>query len=165
MDETWLYHYDPETKQQSVEWRHSVSPRPQKFRVQKSAGKILDSIVWDQEGILRIDCLPKGHTISAEYSSSLLVQLKDILMEKRRGEVIKVVLFLHNAPPHRAFATQKKLAYLDFECLDHPPYSPDSAPSDYHLFPELKEQLKGRHFLALRGGHCCGGDLFGRTTF
>jgi len=30
MDETWLYHYDPETKQQSMEWRHSGSPRPQK---------------------------------------------------------------------------------------------------------------------------------------
>jgi len=27
-DETWLYHYDPETKQQSLEWRHSGSPRP-----------------------------------------------------------------------------------------------------------------------------------------
>jgi len=27
MEETWLYHYDPETKQQSVEWRHSGSPR------------------------------------------------------------------------------------------------------------------------------------------
>jgi len=42
--------------------------------------------------------------------------------------------------------TQKKLAYLGFQCLDHPPYSPDLAPSDYHLFPGLKEQLKGRHF-------------------
>jgi len=41
---------------------------------------------------------------------------------------------------------QKKLAYLDFQCLDHPPYSPDLAPSDYHLFPVLKKQLKGRHF-------------------
>jgi len=27
-DETWLYHYDPETKQQSMEWRHSGSPHP-----------------------------------------------------------------------------------------------------------------------------------------
>jgi len=44
MDETWLYHYDPETKQQSMEWRHSGSPRPKKFRVQKSAGKVLASI-------------------------------------------------------------------------------------------------------------------------
>ena len=34
MDETWLYHYDPETKQQSMEWRHSGLPRPKRFRVQ-----------------------------------------------------------------------------------------------------------------------------------
>jgi len=51
-----------------------------------------------------------------------------------------------NAPSHQALATQKKLAYLGFQCLDHPPYSPDLAPSGYHLFPGLKKQLKGRHF-------------------
>jgi hypothetical protein len=28
MEETWLYHYDRETKQQSMEWRHSGSNRP-----------------------------------------------------------------------------------------------------------------------------------------
>ena len=54
---------------------------------------------------------------------------------------------MHNyAPAHRALVTQKKLAYLGFQCLDHPPYSPDLAPSDYHLLPGLKKQLKGRHF-------------------
>ena len=68
-----------------------------------------------------------------------MVQLKDILKEKRRGKVTKVVLFLHdNAPAHRALSTQKKLAYLGFQYLDHPSYSPDLAPSDYHLFPGLK---------------------------
>jgi len=51
-----------------------------------------------------------------------------------------------NAPAYRALAAQKKLAYLSFQCLDHPPYSPDLAPSDYHLFPGLKKQLKSRHF-------------------
>jgi len=94
---------------------------------------------WDQDGILLIEYLPKGQTINAEYYPSLLVQLKDILKEKRRGKVTKRVLFLHdNAPAHRALATQKKLAYLGFQCLDNPPYSPDLAPSDYHLFPGLK---------------------------
>ena len=44
---------------------------------------------------------------------------------------------------HRALAIQKKLAYRGFQCLDHPPYSPDLA---YLLFPGLKKQLKGRHF-------------------
>jgi len=90
--------------------------------------------------------LPKGQTINAEYYSSLLVQLKDTLKEKRCRKV-EGVLFLHyNAPAHRALATQKKLAYLSFQCLDHPPYSLDLAPSDYHLFPELKKQLESRHF-------------------
>ena len=40
------------------------------------------------------------------------------------------------------------MAYLSFHFLDHPPYSPDLAPSDYHLFPGLKKQLKGCHFLS-----------------
>jgi histone-lysine N-methyltransferase SETMAR len=53
-----------------------------------------------------------------------------------------------NAPAHRALATQKKLAYLGFQCLHHTPYSPDLAPLDYHLFPGLKKQLKGSHFLS-----------------
>ena len=105
MDETWLYHYDPETKQQSMEWRHSGSPCPKKFRVQKSAGKVLASILWDQEGILLTDYLPKGQTINAEYYSSLLVQLKDTLKEKHRRKVTKGVFFLHdNASAHRALA-------------------------------------------------------------
>jgi len=64
------------------------------------------------------------------------VQLKDILKEKRGVNFIKVILYLHdNAPPHRALATQKKLAYLTFHFLDHPTYSPDLALSEYHLFP------------------------------
>ena len=97
--------------------------------------------------MLLIDYLPKGQTINAEYYASLLVQLKDILKGKRRGKVTKGVLFLHvNALAHWALATQKKLAYLGFQCLDHPPYSPDLVQSDYHLFPGLKKQLKGRHF-------------------
>ena len=51
-----------------------------------------------------------------------------------------------SAPAYQALATQKKLAYLVFQCLDDPPYSPDLTPSDYHLFPGQKKQLKGRHF-------------------
>ena len=94
MDESWLYHYESETKQQSMEWRHSGSLRPKMFRVQKSIGKVLASIFWDEDGILLIDYLPKGQTINAEYLSSLLVQLKDILKEKRRGNVTKGALVL-----------------------------------------------------------------------
>ena len=147
-DEVWLYHHDPETKQQSMEWRHSGSPRPPKLIPSaKIRWKILASIFLDHDGILLIDYLPKGHTINAEYYLSLLAQLNDILKEKIRGKFIKGVLFLHdNAPAHRSLATQKKLAYQGFHYLYHPPYSPDLAPSDYHLFFGLKKQLKDQHF-------------------
>jgi len=66
MDETRLFHYAPETKQQSMEWRHSGAPRPKKFRVQKSAGKVLASIFWYQDCILLTNYLPKGQTFNAE---------------------------------------------------------------------------------------------------
>jgi hypothetical protein len=63
MGASWLYHYDPEKKQQSMDWR----PRPKKSQVQKSAGKVLASIFWDQDCILLIDYLPKGQNINLEY--------------------------------------------------------------------------------------------------
>jgi len=130
-----------------MEWRHNGllapyrPPTQKKFLVQKSAGKVLASIFfWNQDSILLIDYLPMGQTINAEYYSSLLVQLKDILKERRRGKFTKGVLFLHdNTPAHQALATQKKLAYLRFQCLNHLPYSPDLAPSGYHIFPGLKK--------------------------
>jgi histone-lysine N-methyltransferase SETMAR len=111
--------------------------------VQKSAGKFLASIFWNQDGILLVDYLPKGQTINVDYYSSLLVQLKEILKEKRRGSDTKEVLFLHDhTTTHRALATQKKLAYLDFQYLDHPPSSPNLTPSEYYLFTRQKKQLK-----------------------
>jgi len=53
-----------------------------------------------------------------KHYSFLLVQLKDILKEKRCRKVTKGVLFLHdNAPAHWALATQKKMAYLGFHTV------------------------------------------------
>ena len=71
---------------------------------------------------------------------------KNAIGRSPKGSCSKILH--HNAPAHRALATQKKLAYLGFQCLYHPPYSPELAPSDYYLFPGLKKQLKGRHFLS-----------------
>ena len=53
MDKTWLYHYDLEIKQQSMEWWHSSSsqPTPKNSEYKKSVGKVLTSVFWDQDGI------------------------------------------------------------------------------------------------------------------
>ncbi|XP_014774694.1 uncharacterized protein LOC106872283 [Octopus bimaculoides] len=43
-DETWVHHYEPESKRQSIKWRHSMSPPLKKFKTQKSAGKIMATV-------------------------------------------------------------------------------------------------------------------------
>jgi histone-lysine N-methyltransferase SETMAR len=40
----------------------------------------------------------------------------------------------------------RKLRDLHYELLEHPPYSPDLAPSDFCLFPKLKFFLAGQRF-------------------
>jgi len=77
--------------------------------MQKSARKVLALNFWNQDGILLSDYLPKGQTINADCYLSLLVQLKDILKEKRSGKFTKGVLFLHdNVPAHRGAYNPKE---------------------------------------------------------
>ena len=120
-------------------------PHSKKFRGQKSAWKVLALIFWDQDGILLHDYLLKGQTINVEYYSSLLVQLKDILKEKRRR---KVTILHDNALAHQALATQKKLVDLGFPMSWSPTLFSVSGPVGLPPFPwtEKKKQLKGRHF-------------------
>ena len=145
MDEPWLYHYDPETKQQSMVWRHSGSPRP---APKNSECKIsLEKFSPRFSGIKTAfsPLIIFQRTKLSTRSITHLCWCKERHFEGRRHrKVTKGVLFLHyNAPVHRALATRQ---HLGFQCLGHPPYSPDLAPSEYHLFPGLKKQLKGRHF-------------------
>jgi hypothetical protein len=47
---------------------------------------------------------------------------------------------------HRASSTSLEIDLLDFETIVHPPYSPDLAPMDFSIFPEIKRQLRGLRF-------------------
>ena len=58
----------------------------------------------------------------------------------------QVILHKDNAPEHRAESTQLEITLLGFDILKHPPYSPDLAPMDFRVFPELKAQLHGIRF-------------------
>ena len=46
----------------------------------------------------------------------------------------------------RTKSKEEFLATKQINVLEHPAYSPDLAPSDFFLFPKIKEILKGRHF-------------------
>ena len=57
------------------------------------------------------------------------------------------VLLLHNnARPHTSTRTREKITSFGWTTLPHPPYSPDLALSDYHLFGTMKESLKGKRY-------------------
>jgi histone-lysine N-methyltransferase SETMAR len=85
MDETWIHHYTPESKQQSKQWTEAGCSAPNKTRSVPSAGKVMAIVFWDAEGILFIDCLEKGKTITGEYYSNLLTKKKKKIHEKRLG--------------------------------------------------------------------------------
>ncbi len=146
-DETWVHHYDPESKQESMEWRQTGSRPPLKARTQSSAGKIMLSLFWDAQGPILIEYLPHKQTITGQRYADQMERLHDAVRQKRRGFLERGVLLLHdNAPPHTSHVAQAAIRTARFEQLPHPPYSPDLAPSDFHLFPSLKKHLRGQRF-------------------
>jgi histone-lysine N-methyltransferase SETMAR len=147
MDETWMHHYTPESKQQSKQWTEAGCSAPKKTRSVPSAGKVMASVFWDVEGILFIDHLEKGKTTTGEYYSNLLTRPDEKIREKRPGLQMKKIIFHQdNAPSHKSVLAMGKLRDLHYEFLEHPPYSPDLAPSDFYLFPKLKLFLAGQRF-------------------
>jgi transposase len=58
----------------------------------------------------------------------------------------KIIFHQDNAPAHKSGLAMGKLRDLHYELLEHPPYSPGSAPSDFSLFPKLKLFLAGQRF-------------------
>ena len=58
----------------------------------------------------------------------------------------KMIFQHNNARPHVAKVVMETLEALNWDALSHPPYSPDIAPSDYHLFRSMAHGLPEQHF-------------------
>jgi hypothetical protein len=113
----------------------------------KLAGKLMGTVSWDHRGVLLVEFMEKGTTINAASYCATLERLKTTIKRKRLGLLTKGVLILHdNARPHVATATQELLKCFWRTVLEHPAYSPDLAPRDFHLFPALKDHLAGYKF-------------------
>jgi len=147
-DESWVYGYDPETKQQSSQWKSPGSPRPKKTRQSRSATKCMLIVFFDIRGIVHHEFVPEGHTVNAEFYCNVLRRLREDIRRKRPELWCAGNWLLHdnNAPSYRALVTREFLAHRGIITLPHPPYSPDLAPCDFFFFPKMKLQLKGRRF-------------------
>lgn len=144
-DEKWIL-YD--NVKRSRQWLSAnQAPRPTS-RPTLTMRKVLLSIWWDCSGIIHFELLRPGETITADSYCSQLERLQSKLIEKRPALINRrgVILQHDNARPHTARITQEKIKELGWEVLLHPPYSPDIAPSDYHLFRSLEHSLRNKTF-------------------
>ena len=84
IDETWLHHWDPDTKKESMQWKHPGSPPHKKFRTQPSASKVMAMVFWDSKGIIHVlvDYKPAGTSITGEYYANVIKQLRVAIKEK-----------------------------------------------------------------------------------
>ena len=70
-----------------------------------------------------------------------------MIHEKRRGKLsIGILLQQDNACVHTCKIAMDAVERNGHELIPHPAYSPDFAPSDCFLFPNLKKDIHGHHF-------------------
>jgi histone-lysine N-methyltransferase SETMAR len=79
-------------------------------------------------------------------------------MHKNRPDLIgDWPLVLHdNARPHLGKGVTDLLSKYKWKVLPHAPYSPDMSPSDFDLFPKLKDTMRGHRFSSLEVASAAG---------
>jgi histone-lysine N-methyltransferase SETMAR len=130
-----------ENKEQSKQWMHTHSQnKPKKFKQTLSARNLIATVFWDRKGVLTVQ---HGSNMASEVYCETLKELHRAIHNKRSGMLTYGVVLLHDSErPHTAARTRVLLEHFYWELFDHPPYSPDLAPSNYHLFT-LSDELVG----------------------
>lgn len=146
-DEKWIVYNNIKRKRS---WCRRNDQPQTTSKADIHAKKVMLSIWWDFKGVVFFELLPRNQTIDSIAYCRQLDDLNTSLTEKRPELVNrKGVVFHHNnARPHTSLMTRQKLLQLGWEVLPHPPYSPDLAPSDYHLFRSLQNDLNNRNFIS-----------------
>ena len=103
---------------------------------------------FDIRGIVHYKFVPTGQTVNQVYYLEVLERLREKVRWKRPELFANNSWILHqdNAPTHTALSVREFLATKQITVLEHPAYSLDLGPTDFILFPKIKEILKGRHF-------------------
>ncbi len=106
--------------------------------------KFLFCTFWNSSGVLYYELLQKGQAVTSDVYCRLLTKVAEKYHSfyGRTTKRCSPILLHDKARPHTSNQTKKCLSELNFEVLPHPPYSPDMAPTNFHLFRSLQ------HFLA-----------------
>ncbi len=144
-DETWVHCSTPESKQQSMAWCEPGEPASKKAKVGHSANKIMATVFLDAEGVL-IKYHSKGHNVNQQTYQATLKKLRAAIRRLHPGLRDEIFLIHDNARPHTVASVQELLRTFHWCIFGHLVYSPDLAPSDFFLFPQLKRTLRGKCF-------------------
>ena len=145
-DDTWCHHSEPESKWQSMEWQHVNSPSKKKYKMLPSAGKVMCTVFWDRKRVILLDFLEPRQTINSDRYIAMLTKLKARISRVRPEKKTTFLLQHDNTRPHISLMTVEHTVNLGWTVVPLPPYSPDLAPSDFHLFGPMKDGLRGQHF-------------------
>jgi hypothetical protein len=104
-------------------------------------------IVWNFSGLYLINVLSNGCTFNAShYVTNILDPLADWCTVLARGSNRKLIIHADDLQPHLATMTPRFLEQNAMKRTPHPAYSPDFAPSDFHLFGYVKHLIAGQEF-------------------
>lgn len=147
-DESWIYQYDPLSRQQSSQWKSPSSPTPKCPRAERSVGKVMLISFFDYNGMVHHEYLPRGETVNGMFYKGVMQRLRDAIRRKRRQlwQDGNWCLQHDNAPAHRSLVVVDYFAKHQITVLPHPPYSPDLAPNDFALYPAIKKAIKGHRY-------------------
>ena len=147
-DKTWVYQYDPKTKQQSAVWVFPDENPPMEFKRNRSASKQMIACFFTKFGHFATAPLGDRKTVTADWSfNHCLSKVFQVWCKRRPRKGARGLLFHHdNASAHTAAVTLDFLAASDVQLVTHPPCSPDLAPCDWFLFLSVKRQSKGKQF-------------------
>ena len=102
---------------------------------------------FDCRGARLVDYLERGAIISEKGYANTLQKLGRAIKSRRPGMLWDGIILLHdNARPHTANLVRDKLQRFGWETRQHPPYSPNLSPWDFHIFGYLKKDIRGRRF-------------------
>lgn len=142
MDEKWVALSNPPTRGQWVDDDEEAETVPRK---ELHGKKFMLAVYWCSKGVVFHELLPNSASITADIFCAQLDEV-DRTLRTSFPQIDKVRLLMDNARPHTAKKSQQKIIELGYELLPHAPYSPDTAPSDYHLFADLTRFLEGKNF-------------------
>lgn len=144
-DESWIYAYDPETKQQSTVWVFPDEANPTKVTRARSTSKQMVSCFFGKTGHVATLPLVEQKTVNADWYTTIC--LPEVIGEVRKNNPKRRITLHHdNASSHTANATTEFLSTQNVNLIGHPPYSPDLAPNDFFLFPNIKKKMRGQLF-------------------